>query len=444
MNGFGHFLRAVGLVQQLLVRVRRDAAGDLGGVLGARHRRRRGAAAGVRRRASCAADRARCWRVLAIAFVAIGGWIFYNTNVVNEYLPSDVVLDRQARFEKEYRKYKDLPQPRITDVYADVDIYPARAARRDPRALSARQQDCGPDPRPARHAVARRRVARDRRLHRRSWSRTTVEAGYRIYRLAEPLAAGRHDGVAVRGRARGARLHEHRHAAVRRRRRRALAAQLQRHVLQQHRHVPAPRLQPGRADPRPQRAPQARARRRAARGEARRRVGARQHGRSRMPTGSTSKPSSAPARTRSRSRRATCSANGPQGGRRYFHYKMDRPMLAFFCYLSARYEVRQRRLARTADRDLLRRQASLQRRPDDRGHAASRSTTSRRTSRRTSTSRCASSSSRATRASRRASPTPSRSPSRSASSPTCAIPTTSTTSSTSPRTRSRTSGGRTR
>jgi aminopeptidase N len=29
-----------------------------------------------------------------------------------------------------------------------------------------------------------------------------------------------------------------------------------------------------------------------------------------------------------------------QGGRRYFHYKMDRPMLPFFCYLSARWQVK--------------------------------------------------------------------------------------------------------
>ena len=61
---------------------------------------------------------------------------------------------------------------------------------------------------------------------------------------------------------------------------------------------------------------------------------------SRMPTGSTSRRQSAPARTRSRSRRAICSASGPRGGRRYFHYKMDRPMLPFFCYLSARWQVK--------------------------------------------------------------------------------------------------------
>ena len=78
---------------------------------------------------------------LAVAFVAIGSWIFYNTNVVNEYLPSDVVLDRQAHYEKEYRKYKDLPQPRITDVLCGRRHLSRRAARRDPRPLSAREQD---------------------------------------------------------------------------------------------------------------------------------------------------------------------------------------------------------------------------------------------------------------------------------------------------------------
>ncbi|MBL8268123.1 ABC transporter permease/M1 family aminopeptidase [Steroidobacter sp.] len=61
---------------------------------------------------------------LAVAFVATGVWIFYNTNVLNEYLPKDAALDRQARTEKQYRKFNHLPQPRVVDVRADVDIYP--------------------------------------------------------------------------------------------------------------------------------------------------------------------------------------------------------------------------------------------------------------------------------------------------------------------------------
>lgn len=63
--------------------------------------------------------------VTLLAFVSVGGWIYYNTNVVNEYMPSDVHMDRQAHYEKEYRKFKDAPQPKIVDMYADVDIFPA-------------------------------------------------------------------------------------------------------------------------------------------------------------------------------------------------------------------------------------------------------------------------------------------------------------------------------
>ena len=58
-------------------------------------------------------------------FVACGGWIFYNTNVLNQYEASDVAMDNRATYEKLYRKYKDLPHPKVTDVRADVDIFPA-------------------------------------------------------------------------------------------------------------------------------------------------------------------------------------------------------------------------------------------------------------------------------------------------------------------------------
>jgi hypothetical protein len=126
---------------------------------------------------------------LAVAFIAIGSWIFYNTNVVNQYLPSNVVLDRQAHFEKAYRKYKDLAQPHITDVYADVDIYPAE------RRVEIR----------GRYQLENKTAAPIRDLHvtllpGAELHVTSIgsaklvsddrEVGYRIYRLAEPLPPG--------------------------------------------------------------------------------------------------------------------------------------------------------------------------------------------------------------------------------------------------------------
>lgn len=53
-----------------------------------------------------------------------GSWIFYNTNVLNEYTSGPDVRHQQAAYEREYGHLVDLPQPTITDVSYDVDIYP--------------------------------------------------------------------------------------------------------------------------------------------------------------------------------------------------------------------------------------------------------------------------------------------------------------------------------
>ncbi|WP_308601279.1 M1 family aminopeptidase [Massilia sp. Dwa41.01b] len=59
-----------------------------------------------------------------LAFGGVGGWIFHNTNTLARYEAKDVTMDKQALYEKTYRKYKDLPHPKITDIRAAVDIYP--------------------------------------------------------------------------------------------------------------------------------------------------------------------------------------------------------------------------------------------------------------------------------------------------------------------------------
>jgi hypothetical protein len=59
-----------------------------------------------------------------IGVLSSGGFVYYNTNILNEYLPERRVEALQAEYEKQYRRYRDIAQPRITDVYADVDIFP--------------------------------------------------------------------------------------------------------------------------------------------------------------------------------------------------------------------------------------------------------------------------------------------------------------------------------
>ncbi|HVI34009.1 ABC transporter permease/M1 family aminopeptidase [Phenylobacterium sp.] len=59
-----------------------------------------------------------------VAFVGLGGFIYLNTNVWNEYRTA---LDEErwtADYEKQFLKYETLPQPSVTDVRLDLDLYP--------------------------------------------------------------------------------------------------------------------------------------------------------------------------------------------------------------------------------------------------------------------------------------------------------------------------------
>ncbi len=53
-----------------------------------------------------------------------GGFVFYNTNVLNTYRSSNETEELQARYEKDYKKHEGIPQPRITAVSLEVDLFP--------------------------------------------------------------------------------------------------------------------------------------------------------------------------------------------------------------------------------------------------------------------------------------------------------------------------------
>ncbi|HEU4852079.1 MAG TPA: M1 family aminopeptidase [Telluria sp.] len=90
----------------------------------------RGLAPGVRARFGLAMRRlnGKAGAALAIclaACFATGSWIYHNTNVLNRYQSNEMALDMRADYEKLYRQYLKQPDPSITSVRADVDIYPA-------------------------------------------------------------------------------------------------------------------------------------------------------------------------------------------------------------------------------------------------------------------------------------------------------------------------------
>src|SRR5260370_19169632 len=63
--------------------------------------------------------------VAALAAVAVGAFIFYNTNRLNRYRTSFERGALRARYEKQYKRIKDSPQPRVTGITIAADLFPS-------------------------------------------------------------------------------------------------------------------------------------------------------------------------------------------------------------------------------------------------------------------------------------------------------------------------------
>ena len=188
MNGYGHLLKAWGWFQTywtlfVAMLVILAAAFWTRGAAQTWRVRWRQAVADLRGRQGAALA------VLAMTFIAVGGWIFYNTNIVNEYLPADAMLDRQAKFERDYKKYENAPQPRIVDVRADVDIYPDERRTTihghyrivNQHAVSIHELQVHMNPR------ARLQISS---LDAAALKQDDPQTGFRLYELKQPLAPG--------------------------------------------------------------------------------------------------------------------------------------------------------------------------------------------------------------------------------------------------------------
>ena len=130
-----------------------------------------------------------------LAFVLLGGFIYYNTNVLNDYVTARGAQKLQASYEKEYKRYETLPQPRLTDVTVAADLDPS-AHQYVLRGTYKMRNKTG-QPIPDVHVLI------DRKMTIKSLSftggateaRADREHGYYIYHLARPLAPG--DSVAM-------------------------------------------------------------------------------------------------------------------------------------------------------------------------------------------------------------------------------------------------------
>jgi ABC-type transport system involved in multi-copper enzyme maturation permease subunit len=188
MNGWGHFVlpRVTLLVYWMLFIATLVVVGHLLWV--------RGTDSALKQRFRIARGRmtrpaVATFAVLFIAFVSTGCYVYYNTNIKNDYRTTKDNEKLQADVEKKYKKFENLPQPRITSVKADVDIYPERRAvdirgtytlvNKTAKPISELHVTYNSDLDRAEVTLPGAKVRSDDK-----------ESGYRIYTLAQPLAPG--------------------------------------------------------------------------------------------------------------------------------------------------------------------------------------------------------------------------------------------------------------
>jgi ABC-2 type transport system permease protein len=62
--------------------------------------------------------------ISGLVFIGIGGVIFYNIKVVNKMTSNKELEIMQSKFEKKYKHFQKTKQPRIISSYVEVDLFP--------------------------------------------------------------------------------------------------------------------------------------------------------------------------------------------------------------------------------------------------------------------------------------------------------------------------------
>ena len=64
--------------------------------------------------------------ITLLCFITMGGWIYYNTNILNNYMTKFDYSRINAEYEKTYKKTEFFPQPKVTDISLYVDLFPEK------------------------------------------------------------------------------------------------------------------------------------------------------------------------------------------------------------------------------------------------------------------------------------------------------------------------------
>lgn len=127
---------------------------------------------------------------LLLAFAGLFAFIRHNTHTLNVYRSRDGEKDLQAEYERAYKQYEKLPQPRIVASNVRVELYPARGHVTMKGSYRLVNKTGAPIDRvhlTIRDHTTIRELAFDRPAE---LEHDAPQFRYQIYKLAEPLAPG--------------------------------------------------------------------------------------------------------------------------------------------------------------------------------------------------------------------------------------------------------------
>jgi ABC-2 type transport system permease protein len=123
------------------------------------------------------------------SFVGLGIYIYVNTNVWNTYRTTIDAEKWQADYEKAFLKYENLPQPSVTDVHLDLDLYPDQP-KLETEGVYQLLNDTGVPIRELHVRLARDTKALQMTVNGASRARTFDRFNYRIFTFDRPLQPG--------------------------------------------------------------------------------------------------------------------------------------------------------------------------------------------------------------------------------------------------------------
>src|SRR5580658_3017720 len=132
------------------------------------------------------------WPALAllclVSFAATGGWIFYNTEVLNRLIGPKDQLALRADYEKNYKQFDRLPQPHVRSDKYWVDIFP----RTRNMTMRVQEELYNPYPQPLTeiHYTTDLLYDTDIQIPGATLVKNDTRLFYRIYHFTPPLQPG--------------------------------------------------------------------------------------------------------------------------------------------------------------------------------------------------------------------------------------------------------------